>query len=358
MRVCIIGSGLSALTLAKALMNENIYVDIAYLNENIKINRSRTIGISKSNFEYLNENIVKIEKKIWKLNKIQIYTENLKNEKILKFENSRDQLFSIIKNYQFYNIIKKNLSNNKLIKMLKFESKYFDQDKYDLIINTDYSNIFAKKYFNKQILKKYNSFAYTTLIEHEKITNKVATQIFTKIGPLAFLPLSESKTSIVYSIHNSKKNVKQNISNLIHQYNTRYKIKKIEEIGFFELKSFNLRSYYDNKILGFGDLLHRVHPLAGQGFNMTIRDIKTLLKIIKFKISLGLPIDSSVNKEFEKNSRHKNFLFSNGIDLVHEFFNFERKTKGTLVSKSVQLLGKNNSINSFFKKIADKGLIY
>ena len=183
MRVCIIGSGLSALTLAKALMNENIYVDIAHLKENIKINRSRTIGISKSNFEYLNENIVNIEKKIWKLNKIQIYTDNLKNEKILKFENSRDQLFSIIKNYQLHNILKKKLSNNKLIKKIKFESKHFDQNKYNLIINTDYSNNFTKKYFNKKIEKKYNSFAYTTLIEHERIPNKVATQIFTKRGP-------------------------------------------------------------------------------------------------------------------------------------------------------------------------------
>ena len=42
--------------------------------------------------------------------------------------------------------------------------------------------------------------------------------------------------------------------------------------------------YYHQNILAFGDLLHRIHPLAGQGFNMTIRDIKILLKIIKNKI--------------------------------------------------------------------------
>ena len=65
-----------------------------------------------------------------------------------------------------------------------------------------------------------------------------------------------------------KKNIKKNISNLIHKYNTRYNIKKIEDIESFELKSFNLRSYYHDKILGFGDILHKVHPLAGQGFNM------------------------------------------------------------------------------------------
>ena len=73
------------------------------------------------------------------------------------------------------------------------------------------------------------------------------------------------------------------------------------KLKIFELKSFNLRSYYHNNILAFGDLLHRIHPLAGQGFNMTIRDIKILNNIIKNKIDLGLPIDSSVNNEFEKN---------------------------------------------------------
>jgi len=119
-----------------------------------------------------------------------------------------------------------------------------------------------------------------------------------------------------------------------------------------------LRSYYHNNILAFGDLLHRIHPLAGQGFNMTIRDIKTLINIINNKISLGLPLDSSVSEEFESTSKHKNFIFSNSIDLIHEFFNFERKTKNTLLSKSIQKLGKNSSINKMFTKIADTGIIF
>ena len=56
MRVCILGSGLTALTLAKALVNQNIFVDLISSNKNHKINHSRTIGISKSNFNYFNSN--------------------------------------------------------------------------------------------------------------------------------------------------------------------------------------------------------------------------------------------------------------------------------------------------------------
>ena len=54
MRVCILGSGLTALTLANALVTRNIFVDIVFDNKNYKINRSRTIGVSKTNFEYFN----------------------------------------------------------------------------------------------------------------------------------------------------------------------------------------------------------------------------------------------------------------------------------------------------------------
>jgi 2-octaprenyl-6-methoxyphenol hydroxylase len=109
--------------------------------------------------------------------------------------------------------------------------------------------------------------------------------------------------------------------------------------------------------LAFGDLLHKIHPLAGQGFNMTIRDIEILLKIIRDKLNVGLPLDSSVNYEFQKKIRHKNYIFSSGIDLIYELFNMESKTKNNFLSKSVKLIGNNPSINKIFTKIADKGVL-
>ncbi len=356
MKVCILGSGLSALTLAKALVNKKIYVDIVSSNNNYVINQSRTLGISKSSFDYFNKSILNINKITWKVKKIEIFTDNLKNEKILNFENKNDQLFSILKNFKLYEVLKKGLLNTKFCNFKKIKKNFLDFDKYNLIVNTDYSSSITKKMFNKYISKTYNSVAYTTIIKHEKISNDVATQIFTKRGPLAFLPISETETSIVYSIHNSKNNKKEQLNQLIHQYNIKYKIKKILKIESFELKSFTLRSYYHENILAFGDLLHRIHPLAGQGFNMIIRDIVILIDIINHKASLGLPLDKSISYEFQKKIKHKNLIFSTGIDLVHEIFNFERKVRSSALSKSIQMLGKNSSINKIFTKIADKGI--
>ena len=83
---------------------------------------------------------------------------------------------------------------------------------------------------------------------------------------------------------------------------------------------------------------------------MTIRDIKILLEIIQNKIDLGLPINSSVNQEFQKNTKHRNFIFSNGIDFIYEFFNYEGKTNNNLLVNSLKYVGSKNSINNLLKK--------
>ena len=358
MNVCIIGNGLSSLTLAKALVNQNIHVTLISQNTPKKIDQSRTLGISKNNVEYFKKDIINIDELLWKIKKIEIYTDNLKNEKILNFENNNKEIFSILKNSDLYEFLDKQLKKNKLFKKKLFKKTNFSLiEKFDIIINCNYFQEFTQKYFSKKIIKKYKSSAYTTLIKHKKIYNKIATQIFTKIGPLAFLPISDTETSIVYSVNNSS--IKENnILELIKKYNVKYQITKINKIYCSKLNSLNLRSYYFKNILAFGDLLHRIHPLAGQGFNMTIRDIKIFVNIIKNRLDLGLPLDHSVNEEFEKKVKHKNFIFSNGIDLIHDFFLMEEKTNNNILSKSVQFLGKNSSINKSLIRMADEGIFF
>ena len=359
MTVCILGNGLTALTLAKALVNNEINVDVLFNKKNYKISDTRTIGISKNNIDFFNSNIINIEKIIWNLKKIEIFSENLNKERLINFETNNDQLFSILKNNKLYNLLEKNLLKNKF-----FKSKFISEknlsflNEYELIINCDPFNLITNRYFSKKIIKKYNSHAYTTIITHDQILNNTAFQIFTKKGPLAFLPISNRQTSVVYSLYNSNNQKEDKIDKLIKDKNFKYKIKNIDKINSFELKSFNLRSYYHDNILAFGDLLHKVHPLAGQGFNMTIRDIKILLEIIKKKLNFGLSLDSSVNSEFQKRLKHKNFIFSNGVDLIHEFFNIERKMKSKFLSKFVKLIANYPSINKMFTKIADRGVLF
>jgi 2-octaprenyl-6-methoxyphenol hydroxylase len=355
MKVSILGNGLTSLALAKMLVNQGIKVDI-FSNQKIKkINKNQTLGISKTNINFFNENILNINKFLWNINKIEIFSESLKNDKILNFENNSETLFSIVKNFDLYNYIYLSLNKNKLVKFKKkINYQNLIKKDYKLIFNCDYNHPISKSFFYKKIKKNYNGYAHISVIKHEKLVNNfVASQIFTKKGPLAFLPISSTETSIVFSVK-GKKDI--DFVNLIKKYNNRYNIFKMTKSLSFELKSSNLRTYHHGNIIAFGDLLHKLHPLAGQGFNMTIRDIKKILELIKFKKEHGLDLDKSICKDFERNTKSKNYLFANSIDFIYEFFNFENKIRNNILSKSVRFLGKNKMINKFFTNLADAGI--
>ena len=355
MKVSILGNGLTSLALAKALVNLNINVDIYSDNKNIKYSKIQTLGISKTNIDFFNESILDIKNLLWDIDKIEIFSENLNNEKILNFQNRNKHLFSIVKNYDLYNRLYLNLKKDKLVKFKKnINYQKLLENKYKLIFNCDPKNLITKKFFYKKFDKNYDSFAHITTFNHKPLNNNhIASQVFTKKGPLAFLPVSKKETSVVYSVKDKNN---KNLTNLIKKHNKKYQISKINDFLCFKLKSSNLRSYYYKNIIAFGDLLHKIHPLAGQGFNMTIRDIKEICKLIQSKKKYGLDLDISICSDFEKNTRDKNFLFSNGIDFIYEFFNFESKINNNTLSKSLKFFGKNELVNKFFTKFADTGI--
>ena len=363
MNICIIGDGLTSLSLAKNLINKKISVDFYHRHKIENLSTSRTIGISKDNFEFFQKKIHKIPNKFfWEIKKIEIYSEKLEKENLLRFENDKNKLFYMVKNHHIYELLKNKISKSKFFKekIIKTNFSYDElikKNKYDLIINCDSNNLLSKKYFTKKITKDYDNFAYTTILKHKKIENEVATQIFTRRGPIAFLPISNTETSIVCSL--DTKNKKYNDSevlDLINKNNPKYNIQRMLKLSCFKLSSSNLRNYHYKNILAFGDLLHRIHPLAGQGFNMTIRDIKTLSKIIQNKISLGMQLDSSILNDFEKETKNKNFLFSNSVDFIYEVFNFDKKKKSKSFNKILKIIGKNKNLTNYFIKLADKGL--
>ena len=124
------------------------------------------------------------------------------------------------------------------------------------------------------VMKKY--LVFSGIGNHKKVKNNTAFQNFTNNGPIAFLPISNIQTSVVYSLKSKNKKSFNHIKHLIKKYNPIYSITKINEYSCFELRSSNLRKYYKNNILAFGDLLHKVHPFAGQGLSSGLRDASNL----------------------------------------------------------------------------------
>ena len=367
MNICLIGNGLVSLTLARTLVNNKIKVNMYSVGSKKTQNQNRTISISANNWEFLQKEVIKIKNNLaWGINDIEIYNEENRKEKILNFNKSRKKLFLVIKNNYLYETLDKSLKKSNYFKKIKIEnklnfSKYIFKKNFDLIINCDPKNEISKKYFYNKIVKNYESTAYAGIINHSKTQNKKAVQIFTKYGPLAFLPISKNQTSIVFSIKNKSINGPTNISEielkkLILKNNKKYKISSMTNFENLNLKSKTLRNYYHNNILAFGDMLHQIHPLAGQGFNMTIRDIKVLLNLIRDRKNLGLPIDSSLCKNFEGKTKHLNFMFASGNDFIYEFFNYDNFYIKPFSKKIFKYLNNNKLFNKLAIEYSDKGL--
>ena len=65
MKVCIIGDGLVSLTLAQVLIQKELEVDILSSKKDNKYDKTRTLGISKSNIDYFNDKIIDLRKISW-----------------------------------------------------------------------------------------------------------------------------------------------------------------------------------------------------------------------------------------------------------------------------------------------------
>ena len=361
MKICLIGNGLTNLVLAKNLVDKKIKVDLYSGLESFDKNSIRTIGITKKNIQFLNKQILDINKLAWPINQIKVYGEFNQDDAIVNFTEKNNLLFLIVKHKDIFNLINNNLKNNKYFekKIIKKNSykKILSQNEYNLIINSDSRNKFFNNFFYNKINKNYKTTAYTCILKHKKCTNNVATQIFSKLGPIAFLPCSRTETSVVFSILDKNNfQSEKNIKDLITKYNKNYKIKSFSKFEKFKLKLLIKNNYFYNNILSFGQNLHQVHPLAGQGFNMILRDIQILSELIDSRLELGLALDKSLTKEFQSKTKHLNFIFSLGIDFINEYFKFENNYGNNYSRELLKFLGKNETFVKYAKKFADEGL--
>ena len=375
-KICIIGGGLTGLVTAISLSKLNCSIDLITGNAVQNLKSSRTIAVSENNFDFLNKlNISEsLKREVWTCSIMKLYTE-IKNEKFSKIfelnnENKQEKILYMLENskimklmmskiQQIKSISVKNhkkvssISTSGLLKSVKFNNNI---SKYNLvIICTGYNSSLIKNLFNDQVIKNsYKESAITTILSHSSHKNNTVRQIFLENEILALLPISNTKTSIVWFVKNDvrKKNdlfLKKKIKLYAKNY-----LKNIKFVTNIEYKGLNLlirNKYYLDRTLLFGDALHVIHPFVGQGFNMTLKDLACLEKILTQKINLGLDIGSfDVLSEFSSETKPRNFAFSVGVDLLKNSFSYKKLRNSILM-----ILNKSNFAKDIFFEIANKG---
>jgi 2-octaprenyl-6-methoxyphenol hydroxylase len=376
-KICIIGGSLTGLVTAISLSKLNCDIDLIIGNTSPNVKSNRTVAVSENNFHFLNKlNISKSFKKIlWPCSIMKLYTEvkngNFSEVFELNNNNKKKNILYMLENSKMTKImlnkIKKiksisvqshkriyEIVNSGLLKSVKFDNS---SPKYNLIIICTGSNSeLVKNVFKDQVIENsYREVSATTILSHESIKNNMARQIFLNNDILALLPISNNKTSIVFSV---KKNIIRKNDLLLKKkikfYAEKYlkKIKFLTKIEYRDLNFLVRNKYYKERTLLFGDALHVVHPFAGQGFNMTLRDLVSLEKILSKKINLGLDIGSSdILSEFSDEIKPRNFVFSVGVDLLKNSFEYKK-----LRNNLLKVLNKSNFAKNLIFNIADNGL--
>ena len=376
-KICIIGDGLAALSAAIILSQENIKIDL-YIGSNKKNklnNDNRTTAVSESSYQFIKKKININNRKIfWPCKEIKLFYEDNKIiNNFLNFKEEKKNLMYIFKNKDLKKNLLKQIEKKKNI---IFKKKYIDdvdytdgsvllnkkRISYDLIILSIGSK--SKLYNNitngRVIEKNYKEMALTAVVEHNSKIEKVS-QFFLKEGPLAILPFNKKMFSVVWSVSNifyqkNNESIKKILNKKIQLILNNIKINNINNIRSFPI-NLNLKTkYFKKNVLILGDGLHAVHPMAGQGFNLVLRDIKKLSNLISKALSLGLSLKNSfILKDFYQARKPENTILGLGIDLTNIFFN-DNKYFSPIKKKILNKINYFKFIKKISQIVSDKGI--
>ena len=156
-----------------------------------------------------------------------------------------------------------------------------------------------------------------------------AWQRFTAVGTIALLPMFDGSHALVYSALAAKADALMQLDDAAFladlDANFGLQLGRFTEIGMrrkIALRRTLANTYVDGHLILLGDSGHSVHPLAGQGLNLGIRDVARLAEAV---VSVGeeslssLAMQSALRK-FERERKSENAITAYGVETLQKLF--------------------------------------
>jgi 2-octaprenyl-6-methoxyphenol hydroxylase len=199
-----------------------------------------------------------------------------------------------------------------------------------------------------------------TTVAHSKPHHGKAVQHFLPSGPFAILPLKGNRSSIVWSEEKSRATeiMAGDEASFLAELTPRFG----DHLGAIELagprQSFSLdlqiaRRFVGNRFVLIGDAAHAVHPLAGQGLNIGMRDVAALTEIVVEGARLGLDIGNPVLLErYERWRRFDSALSATVMDNLNKLFSNDSAPLRVLRDLALGLVDRTPPLKRFFVREA------
>ena len=286
----IVGSGLIGAITALALVKKNFKVLVIDKKNNIPTD-NRTLAVNANSIDFLKYLGIWNELKSNPQSIDKIVIKDNINKKPLIFENDEEAMGNVIFNKDVHRLVRKKLKDLNILKTnINIETKkvlpkkilYIDKKKYvfkKIIISIGKS--ITSDMNHKSIVIDQQHYSYVGFFEHAKDHNNIAYEFFTREGPLAILPapaVNKKKSTFIFS---SKENInKIQLQKLVYK-----KISNSHGKSFFDqsISKFPIAPHIikkNDKFIYIGDSLKSIHPVAGQGWNLGVKDIQTLCKLL------------------------------------------------------------------------------
>jgi len=342
-----------ALMLSK-LKHKVIILDKSSKKKLLGVKDSRTSAISQGSSRILKEISLwnKIKNKAQSINEINVSEGTNTNELNFNSESLNEgALGYIVDNTYLKKIFFKEILKSKLIKFIgevnikdiknKIGSAtiFSNKGKFSaqLIVGADGRNSKMRFFANiKSFFFDYNQTAFVFNITHTLSHQSKAIERFFPSGPLALLPMqnnNKKSSSVVWTVDSPlvKKLLKK--KDFYNEFEKKYadafgQIIKASKPAIYNLNIISCYEYFRERIVLVGDACQAIHPIAGQGLNLGLRDSYHLAKIISDSLELGLDIGSTyvlrdyslkrlVDKKLLIQATHRlNQLFSNNSKII------------------------------------------
>lgn len=165
-------------------------------------------------------------------------------------------------------------------------------------------------------------------IEHELPHRGVAHELFLEAGPFAILPMKGNRSSIVWSEQEARAEKFMGLDDRAFMTEVRQRFgdqwgetKLVGPRWSYPLTMQIATTYLSPRLALVGDAAHAVHPLAGQGLNLGLRDVAALAEVIVESKRLGLDVGLAPNlATYEAWRRFDNALFAFSMDGLNRLF--------------------------------------